>query len=83
MRDAGPLGGGGFNSRSRVGSDNRERNGDHHHCGFNSRSRVGSDEPHEWPQTPSQCFNSRSRVGSDIVRGHELTAPRVSIHAPV
>ena len=36
-----PLGG--FNSRSRVGSDERAGNRARHGAGFNSRSRVGSD----------------------------------------
>ena len=76
-------GGGGFNSRSRVGSDKLsppEVTACHR---FNSRSRVGSDTHLVGPCPRRRRFNSRSRVGSDLRPLPPLVESGVSIHAPV
>ena len=57
---------GGFNSRSREGSDDdvHQRGSDDHR--FNSRSREGSDSGSGGIQAGARGFNSRSREGSDF-----------------
>ncbi len=68
-----------FNSRSRVGSDQRcGRYGFGKWC-FNSRSRVGSDNRRFENVAECCSFNSRSRVGSDFC---SVCVGRVSIRAP-
>ena len=72
-----------FNSRSRVGSDDKI---DFPFClptYFNSRSRVGSDKPQPITYYITKYFNSRSRVGSDLHNAVSLLHSLISIHAPV
>ena len=68
------LSSGRFNSRSRMGSDNRPPRRGGPWRRFNSRSRMGSDSPRSRPRRPPESFNSRSRMGSDLFLSVALTA---------
>ena len=74
--------GGGFNSRSRVGSDDRETRQAALRRRFNSRSRVGSD-----PQTLTHPTRGNVSIhapawGATRPPRHPDTLHDVSIHAP-
>ena len=74
------FGGGGFNSRSRMGSDAVQAFSLPPCRCFNSRSRMGSDQCRRRRRPRHLCFNSRSRMGSDAAAA--ARAIYVSIHAP-
>ena len=75
---------GGFNPRSRMGSDFVSyKNFQVYKQSFNPRSRMGSDAINAAIREAENLrFNPRSRMGSDVLLGLGVGVNDVSTHAP-